>query len=129
MAEFNYHKFHRQRQTIKTIGWVLLGLGLFAVLDLFFREPMPLRGLKGLYAGLALLVVAGLTLYSGYKLPVAEALEIIHQHGRGISVGELIHEMRVDRVTADRIIAELVEKGFLRASGDSNAEKVYEAVR
>lgn len=129
MPEFNYFKFHRRRQVIKTIGWALLALGLFAVLDMFFKEPMPLRGLKGLYAGLALLIVAGLTLYSGYRLPVAEALEIIHQRGRGISVGELIHEMRVDRVTAERIIAALVEKGFLRASGESNAENVYEAVR
>ena len=130
MPEFDYHKFHRRRTLLKTAGWVLLGVGLFVVLDMFFRAPVPLRGLRGLFAGIGVIIVGVISLYSGYKLPVAEALEIIHRRGRGISASELIHEMRVDQVTANRIIEALLQKGFLRSSsGNTNAEEVYEVVQ
>ena len=130
MPDFDYHKFHRRRTILKTTGWVLLGLGLFAVLDMFFREPMPLRGLKGLAAGVVIIILGALALYGGYKLPIAEALEIIHRRGRGISASELIHEMRVDKVTANRILDALLQKGFLRSSsGNTNAEEVFEVVQ
>jgi len=130
VPEFDYHRFHRRRQLYKTVGWVLLTLGLFAVLEMFFREPVPLRGLRAIFAGLVLILLGGLSLYAGYKLPVAEALEIIHRRGRGISASELIHEMRVDKLTADRIIEALLQKGFLRASsGNTNVEEVYDVVQ
>ena len=130
MPDFDYHKFHRRRTMIKTTGWVLLGLGIFAVLDMFFREPMPLRGLRLLAVGVVIIILGAICLYSGYKLPVSEALEIIHRRGRGISAAELIHEMRVDQTTANRIIEALLQKGFLRSSsGNTNAEEVYEVVQ
>lgn len=38
--------------------------------------------------------------------------------------------MRVDRVTADRIIAVLVEKGFLKSSAHRNeTEQVFDIVK
>jgi hypothetical protein len=51
MAEFNYYRFHRRRQVLKTAGWVAVALGLFCVLDMFFKEPMPLRGRNAVFAG------------------------------------------------------------------------------
>jgi hypothetical protein len=130
MPDFDYHRFHRRRTLIKTTGWVLLCLGIFVVIDMFFRAPVPLRGLRGLFAGISVIVLGALCLWSGYKLPVTEALEIIHRRGRGISASELIHEMRVDKLTANRIIEALLQKGFLRSSsGNTNAEQVYDVVR
>lgn len=130
MAEFNYYKFHRRRQALKTAGWVAVALGLFCILDMFFKEPMPLRGRYAVFAGLSLLVIGGVLLNAGYKLPVTEAIEILHQRNDGITASELIHLMRVDRLTADRIIAVLVEKGFLKSSARrSEAEQVFDVVK
>jgi hypothetical protein len=130
MAEFNYYRFHRRRQLLKTAGWVAVGVGLFCMLDMFFKEPMPLRGRNAVFAGLSLLAVGAVLLNAGYRLPVTEAIEILHQRGEGITASELIHLMRVDRVTADRIIAVLVEKGFLKSSARRNeAEQVFDVVK
>ncbi len=131
MAEFNYYKFHRRRQTLKTAGWVAVAVGLFFVLDMFFKEPMPFNKRTAVFAGLGLLVTGGFLLNAGYKLPVAEAIEIIHQNGKGgITASELIHLMRVDRLTANRIIAVLMEKGFLKSSSKRNdTEEVFDAVK
>lgn len=130
MAEFNYYRFHRRRQMLKTAGWVAVALGLFCLLDMFFKEPMPLRGRTAIFAGLSLLAVGAVLLNAGYKLPVTEAIEILHQRGQGITASELIHLMRVDRVTADRIIAVLLEKGFLKSSARRNeAEQVFDVVK
>ena len=80
-------------------------------------------------------VVVGTTpqamLNAGYKLPVAEAIEIIHQNGKdGITASELVHLMRVDRLTANRIITILMDKGFLKSSSRRNdAEEVFDAVK
>jgi hypothetical protein len=130
MREFDYHRFHRRRTLIKTTGWILVGIGLFLVVELFFREPMPLRGLRGLFAGVVIIILGAIALYSGYRLPINEALDIIHRRGQGISASELIREMRVDKVTAHRIIDALLQKGFLRTNtGNTNAEEVYEVVQ
>ena len=130
MAEFNYYRFHRRRQMLKTAGWVAVAVGLFCLLDLFFKEPMPLRGRAAIFAGLSLLAVGAVLLNAGYKLPVTEAIEILHQRGQGITASELIHLMRVDRLTADRLIAVLVEKGFLKSSARRNdAEEVFDVVK
>jgi hypothetical protein len=130
MAEFNYHRFHRRRQMLKTAGWAAVAIGLFCLLDLFFKEPMPLRGRPAIFAGLSLLAIGGVLLNAGYKLPVTEAIEILHQRHEGITASELIHLMRVDRVTADRIIAILLEKGFLKSSAKrSEAEQVFDVVK
>ena len=130
MAEFDYHRFHRRRRVIKITGYVLLFGGVFTIIDMSWKVPIPLTGLRALAVGLVCIFLGVLCLYNGYKLPVEEALEIIHRRGRGISASELIHEMRVDRVTANRIIDELLRKGFLRSSGNStSAEEFYESVR
>ncbi len=130
MARFDYHKFHRRRQMLKTAGWIALAVGLFCILDMFFKEPMPLRGRTAVFAGLVLLGLGGVLLNAGYKLPVNEAIEILHDKGDGITASELIHLMRVDRLTAERIIAALVEKGFLKSSSRrSETEEVYDVVR
>ena len=91
---------------------------------------MPLRGRAAIFAGVSLLAVGAVLLNAGYKLPVTEAIEILHQRGQGITASELIHLMRVDRVTADRIIAVLLEKGFLKSSAKRNeAEQVFDVVK
>ena len=130
MPEFNYHNFHRRRKTLKTVGLVLTVLGIFTIIDMSWKVPIPLTGLRALVVGLTLIVVGVVSLYNGYKLPLDEALDIIHVRGEGITASELIHQMRVDRVTANRIIEALVQKGFLRSSAErSNAETVFDAVR
>ena len=130
MAEFDYHRFHRRRRVIKITGYVLLFGGVFTIIDMSWKVPIPLTGLRALVVGVVMIFLGVMCLYNGYKLPMDEALEIIHRRGRGISASELIHEMRVDRVTANRIIDVLLQKGFLRAnSGNTNAEEVYEVVQ
>ena len=130
MAEFNYYRFHRRRQMLKTAGWAAVAIGLFCMLDMFFKEPMPLRGRNAVFAGVSLLAIGGVLLNAGYKLPITEAIEILHQRGQGITASEIIHLMRVDRVTADRIIAVLVEKGFLKSSARRDeTEQVFDVVK
>jgi len=129
MPDFDYHRFHRRRRVIKIAGYVLLFGGVFTIIDMSWKVPIPLTGLRALFVGLVMIFLGVVCLYNGYKLPVGEALEIIHRRGRGISASELIHEMRVDRVTANRIIDELLRKGFLRSSAESSAEQFYESVR
>jgi len=63
--------------------------------------------------------------------PLDEALELIHQRGQGVTESEIVHDMRVDRPTANRIIGALIVKGFLRRSTDttSHTEEVFEPVK
>jgi DNA-binding MarR family transcriptional regulator len=70
-------------------------------------------------------------LYQGYKLPLEEALELIHERGRGVTESEIVHAMRVDQPTAGRILGALIAKGFLRRATDqpSHTEEVFEPVR
>jgi len=44
---------------------------------------------------------------------------------------ELVHDMRVDRATADRLIGALIQKGFLRRATEQSAttDEVFEPVR
>src|SRR5262245_804281 len=130
MRPFNYYAFHRQRKYLKVGGLVLTVLGIFTIIDMAWKVPIPLTGVRALFAGLLLISLGVVCLYQGYKLPLDEALEIIHQRGRGITASELVHEMRVDRVTADRMINALVQKGFLRSSANGDAlDEVFEPVR
>jgi DNA-binding MarR family transcriptional regulator len=93
--------------------------------------PTPFRGSRAVIVGLALLVFGLLALYNGYKLPVEEALDLVHRKGRGITESEIVHDMRVDRLTAKRIIAALIAKGYLRRATDqsSAADEVFEPVK
>lgn len=125
----NFHAFHRRRKMIKLTGYVLVVGGLFTILDLMAEIPIPLTGFRAVFAGAMLMVGGFVALYHGYKLPLAEALELIHQRGRGITEAELVHEMRVDRATAGRIIAVLIRQGFLRRASTVNTEEVFEPVR
>lgn len=130
MAEFDYYKFHRRRKILKIAGLVLTIGGVFTIIDMSWKVPIPLTGLRALVVGLVLIFFGVISLYNGYKLPLDEALEIIHQRGEGITASELIHQMRVDRVTANRMIEVLIQKGFLRSTAErSNAEPVFDAVK
>ena len=129
-AEFNARAFHARRKLFKIVGLVLVLAGVFTIIDLMSELPIPLTGYRAVFAGTVLIVFGLLALYSGYKLPLDEALNLIHQRGRGITESELVHEMRVDRVTAGRIITALVNKGFLRrGSEQGNVDEVFDAVR
>jgi uncharacterized membrane protein len=129
--EFDLYTFHRRRRIFKIAGLVLLLLGLFTIVDMVSTIPIPLTGYRAIFAGTVLIIFGFLAVYQGYKLPLEEALELIHQRGRGITESELVHDMRVDRPTAARIIGALIAKGFLRrASAESStAEEVFEPVR
>lgn len=129
-SEFNNATFHRRRKILKLAGLVLVLGGLFTILDMVSTVPIPLTGMRAVFAGLVLLIFGFLALYQGYKLPLTEAIELIHSRGQGITASELVHLMRVDKPTADRIIQALIRKGFLRTSSDrGKAEEVFDPVR
>lgn len=129
-AGFNNAAFHRRRSIMKFAGLVLVLIGLFTILDMVSNVPIPLTGMRAIFTGLVLLIFGFLALYQGFKLPLAEAIEIIHGRGQGITASELVHLMRVDISTANRIIQALVRKGHLRTSADRDkAEEVFDPVR
>ncbi len=129
-TEFNFTAFHARRKGLKITGIVLISGGLFMIVDLMSAIPIPLKGVRAVFAGLLLLILGLVSLYNGYKLPLPEAINLIHGRGRGITASELVHLMRVDRTTADRIIQRLIEKGFLRTSADGGqAEEVFDPVQ
>jgi hypothetical protein len=134
MNEFNYRVFHRRRKTMKILGMVLVLVGLFTIIDMMGEIPVvpsPFRGLRAIYMGGVMLIFGLLALYNGYKLPLEEALDLIHRRSRGITESELVHDLRVDRPTAARILAALIHKGFVRRATDhaGATEEVFEPVR
>ena len=130
MPHFDYHGFNRKRRFLKIAGLALLVLGVFTIIDMAWKVPIPLTGSKAVFAGLVMIGLGAWSLYNGYKLPLDEAIQIIHDKGDGITTSEIIHLMRVDRMTADRIISALVEKGFLKSSSRrSETEEVFDAVK
>lgn len=128
---FDYRRFHARRKIQKWIGLILVLLGLFTIVDMMSEVPIPLTGYRAVFAGMILIILGIVSLYKGYKLPLDEALELIHNRNRGITESEILHEMLVDQATARRIIRALVDKGFLRHSRDREnlAEDVYDAVQ
>ena len=129
---FDHRTFHRRRKMFKVIGLLLAIAGLFTLVNIMGELPEdPLKGTGAVFAGAVLILFGILFLYEGYKLPLAEALELIHERGRGVTESELVHDMRVDRPTAGRIINGLIAKGFLRRATEqtSPAEEVFEPVR
>jgi hypothetical protein len=129
--DFSYRRFHRRRKLLKISGLVLVLAGLFTIVDLMSEEPIPLTGARAVFVG-SVLIIFGLTaLYHGYKLPLEEALDLVHRRGRGITESEVVHDMRVNRATAKRIIEGLIRKGFLRRATDQSGytEEVFEPVR
>jgi hypothetical protein len=129
-STFNIFDFHRRRKRLKIAGLLLVLLGLFTIVDMVSSIPIPLTGMKAVYAGVVLIIFGFISLYHGYKLPLAEAIELIHGSGRSITASELVHKMRVDRSTADKIIQALIRKGFLRTSADrSQTEEVFDPVQ
>ncbi len=130
--DFNHRAFHRRRKLLKWIG-LLFGLGgLFTLVNVMGEMPdEPLKGTSAVFAGATLILFGIIFLYQGYKLPLAEAIELVHERGRGVTESELVHDMRVDRATAGRIIRALIDKGFLRRAADqsSQTEEVFEPVR
>jgi uncharacterized membrane protein len=129
--EFNLHAFHRRRKLLKIVGLVLVLLGLFTIIDMMSEIPIPLTGYRAIFAGTVLIIFGLLSLYHGYKLPLDEALDLVHRRGRGITEGELVHDMRIDRATARRIVQALISKGFLRRATEQAGatEEVFEPVR
>ena len=129
---FDHRVFHRRRKLFKVIGLVLALAGLFVLLNIMGELPDdPLKGVSAIFAGTVLMLLGILFLYQGYKLPLEEALELIHERGRGVTESEIVHDMRVDRPTAGRILRALIAKGFLRRATEhpSQAEEVFEPVR
>ena len=132
--EFNLRAFHRRRKLRKIAGLVLVLIGLYTIVDMMGEipeVPTPFRGFSAVFVGTVLIIFGLLALYHGYKLPLDEALDLVHRRGRGITEGELVHDMRVDQTTARRIIQALINKGFLRRATEqaSATEEVFEPVR
>lgn len=131
-ANFDHRVFHRRRKLFKVIGLLLGLMGLFVLLNMMGELPEePLKGTSAIFAGTVLILFGILFLYQGYKLPLEEALELIHERGRGVTESEIVHAMRVDQPTAGRILRALIAKGFLRRATEqpSHAEEVFEPVR
>ena len=129
--DFNWAGFHLRRKAFKLAGLIMIFAGLYTLLDLMGEIPTPFRGSRAVVVGLALLVFGLVALYHGYKLPVEEALELVHRKARGITESEIVHDMRVDRLTAQRLIAALIAKGFLRRAADQSSatDEVFEPVK
>src|SRR6267378_2100244 len=100
-SAFNYSAFHQRRKLFKVIGLLLVLAGLFTIADMMSEVPIPLTGYRALFVGAVLLIFGFMALYSGYKLPINEAVDLIHRRGTGVTASELVHEMRVDRPTAE----------------------------
>ena len=131
-ANFDHRIFHRRRKLFKVIGLLLALTGLFVLLNMMGELPEePLKGVSAIFAGTVLILFGILFLYRGYKLPLEEALELIHERGRGVTESEIVHAMRVDQPTAGRILRALIAKGFLRRATEqpSHTEEVFEPVR
>ena len=131
MREFNYNAFHRRRRFYKALGLILVLAGLFTIADMMSEVPIPLTGYRAVFVGTVLLIFGFMSTYNGYKLPLDEAIELIHRRSTGITASEIVHEMRVDRATAERIIQGLIRKGFLRTSAESHSrtEEVFDPVK
>ncbi len=131
-ANFDHRIFHRRRKLFKVIGLLLALTGLFVLLNMMGELPEePLKGVSAIFAGTVLILFGIIFLYHGYKLPLEEALELIHERGRGVTESEIVHAMRVDQPTAGRILRALIAKGFLRRATEqpSHTEEVFEPVR
>jgi uncharacterized membrane protein HdeD (DUF308 family) len=131
-ANFDHRIFHRRRKLFKVIGLLLVLGGIFVLLNMMGELPEePLKGTGAIFAGTVLILFGILFLYHGYKLPLEEALELIHERGRGVTESEIVHAMRVDQPTAGRILRGLIAKGFLRRATEqpSHTEEVFEPVR
>lgn len=131
-ANFDHRVFHRRRKLFKVIGLVLGLAGLFVLLNMMGELPEePLKGNSAIFAGTVLILFGIIFLYQGYKLPLEEALELVHERGRGVTESEIVHAMRVDQPTAGRILSALIAKGFLRRATEqpSHTEEVFEPVR
>lgn len=128
---FDHYAFHRRRKLLKVLGLILLLGGLFTIVDMVSTFPIPLTGMRAILAGTVIAVLGLYTMYCGYRLPISEAVDLIHNRDQGITESELVHAMRVDGPTARRILEALVRKGFLRrASGNAGAtDEVFEPVR
>src|ERR1041385_2861228 len=110
MSDFNYALFHTKRKFFKVLGLILVLAGLFTIADMMSEVPIPLTGYRAVFVGAVLLIFGFMALYNGYKLPINEAVELIHRRGTGVTASELVHEMRVDRPTAERILQELIRR-------------------
>jgi hypothetical protein len=130
-GDFNWAGFHRRRKLYKLAGLILALWGVYTLVDMMGEIPTAFRGEGAVVVGVGLIVFGLLALYHGFKLPLEEALDLVHRKGRGITESEIVHDMRVDRVTARRIIDGLIQKGFLRrASEQANAtDEVFEPVK
>src|SRR5437867_8808855 len=129
--DFNWAAFHTRRKLFKLVGLILVLGGLFTIVDMMSEIPIPLKGYRAVFGGTALMIFGLLALYRGYKLPLDEALDLVHRKGRGVTESEIVHDMRVDRVTARRLIDELIRKGFLRRATEqaSATEEVFEPAK
>ena len=133
-AEFNWAGFHRRRKLFKLAGFVMVIGGLYTLVDMMGEipdAPTLARGNRAIVTGAALIIFGLLALYRGYKLPLEEALDLVHRKGRGITEAELVHDMRVDRTTAHRILEALIATGFVRRGTDQPgaADEVFEPVK
>ena len=129
--DFNYRAFHRRRKIQKWIGAIFLTLGFFTIIDMISTVPIPITGIRAVFVGTLLMIFGLIWLYKGYRLPLEEAIELIHGRSQGITESEIVHEMMVDKITAHRILNALVQKGFIRPSSSQagQAEEVYDAVK
>ena len=133
-ADFNWAGFHRRRKFLKLAGFVMVVGGLYTLVDMMGEipdAPTLFRGNRAIVAGAALIIFGLLSLYHGYRLPVEEALDLVHRKGRGITESELVHDMRVDRTTAHRILEALIAQGFIRRGTEQTgaSEEVFEPVK
>jgi hypothetical protein len=89
-------------------------LGLVTLADSGSPFPIPLVGLPSILAGLGCLGTGYYLLYRQQELPITETLEIAALYQGYLSAPLLIRALHVTPETAERILDELVRRGYAR---------------
>ena len=129
---FNHAEFHSRRKSYKFIGWFALAIGLFFFIEIDIREPIPMNASRAVAMG-TMFVLGGLTmLYFGYRLPLLEVTDIVHDTTKRVTASELVHLMRIDSETARRVLTKLLNLGIVRVKDpalSNSCEPEFEAVK
>ena len=101
---------YRTRAGQKRLG-IFLSCFSFVVL-LVAESAIPIGGPASIFAGLVGIGAGFYMLYRQQELPLPEALEIARLHQGFLSAPLLIRSLHVTPETAERMLAELSERGY-----------------
>ncbi len=120
-------KLYERRRSQRRWGLGLGGLGFLTIIDFWSPLPIPLVGFPALFLGTLALGTGLFFLYRQQELPMSEALDIASLYNGFLSGPLLIRSLHVTPDTAERILGELVARGYavLRERGLEEGELTY----